>query len=145
MCRPPRHETHALPLERRRRRTSSCSNVHLVSVDTPTLSASNGPRKKGTSVRRLCRRKGISSPTKGSALLHLVDGLRGDNRVRLRNPFFPFPPALRLSCRRHSFGLLDFDSSCSLSFLRARLRVASLCDVVVDHSRLDVSLRSDRY
>lgn len=65
VCRPPRHETHALPLERRRRRTSSCSNVHLVSVDTPTLSACNGLRKKGTSVRRLCRRKGISSPTKG--------------------------------------------------------------------------------
>jgi len=65
VCRPPRHETHALPLERRRRRTSSCSNVHLVSVDTPTLSACNGPRKKGTSVRRLCWRKGISSLTKG--------------------------------------------------------------------------------
>lgn len=67
VCRPPRHETHALPLERRRRRTSSCSNVHLVSVDTPTLSACNGPRKKGTSDvgTTLCRRKGISSPTKG--------------------------------------------------------------------------------
>lgn len=49
VCRPPRHETHALPLERRRRRTSSCSNVHLVSVDTPTLSARNddGPRQEG--------------------------------------------------------------------------------------------------
>ena len=39
VCRPPRHKTHALlgrtlPNERTSR---SCSNVHLVSVDTPTL------------------------------------------------------------------------------------------------------------
>lgn len=110
MCRPPRHETHALPLERRRRRTSSCSNVHLVPVDTPTLRPrANGPRKKRRpSVRRLCRRKGnIEGPDDGECFIAPRGRLRGDNRVcararaRFRNSFFPrssvlLPPLIRL-------------------------------------------------
>lgn len=84
MCRPPRHETHALPLERRRRRTSSCSNVHLVPVDTPTLSArqrapARGERKRvrggdaivGTTI--VPAQREYRDPRRRSALLHLVD------------------------------------------------------------------------
>lgn len=58
---------------RRRRRTSSCSNVHLVSVDTPTLSASNADlaRRKLWYETIVCRCKRISSFT--SALLHLTN------------------------------------------------------------------------
>lgn len=39
VCRPPRHKTHALPGSTlpNERTSRSCSNVHLVSVDTPTL------------------------------------------------------------------------------------------------------------
>lgn len=84
VCRLPRHETHALPLERRRRRTScSCSNVHLVSIDTPTLSAQTSARRQS----RFGTNDSISGVKKyptpspsfgqGSALLHLLDRLRG--------------------------------------------------------------------
>lgn len=125
VCRPPRHETHALPLERRRRRTSLCSNVHLVPVDTPTLSASNGPRKKRTSVRRLCRREGnIGDPTEGSALLHLVDGYEEIIVCAFfQNPFFSssdLPPALphRVSFGLNTVSLLcQFIVDCSLFFV----------------------------
>lgn len=47
VCRPPRHKTHALPGSTlpNERTSRSCSNVHLVSVDTPTLPSV--PKKLG--------------------------------------------------------------------------------------------------
>lgn len=86
VCRPPRHETHALPLERRRRRTSSCSNVHLVSVDTPTLSADPATRGRryddcaGAKEYRAPRRECFIAPR---------GRLRGDNRVVPSESFSP--------------------------------------------------------
>jgi len=151
VCRPPRHETHALPLERRRRRTSSCSNVHLVSVDTPTLPACNGPRKKGDVGTTIVSAQRNIEPHEGSSLLHLVDDYEGIIVWSVRTLFLVSLPASLH--RRLSYSTpLDFDFfsfflfGLSLSLSLSHARACLLLSPTLRHrSSFNISLGDDRY
>jgi len=142
VCRPPRHETHALPLERRRRRTSSCSNVHLVSVDTPTLSAIHVQRTLARRGRRRCAHASAKEYRATKGVLYCTSWMGYEGIIVWCVPSEFFSPS--------SFFIAPLTFSFGSSWFFIWFLILSLVSfaVVCDSSLVilrSISLKGDRY